>query len=146
MKSVKGCCLKCGAKILEGRKALPNYKCLGYHQENGNVVLIAFCSSCSLEPSDYTAAFNALNEKEKIDSPIVGFEADHTHKVTRVNLVCSKCNKPIVSNYVYTLGEYSHERCGEPDYITKAKVATSKAVKPKAKITRSAKSETELPS
>jgi len=144
----KGHCLKCGVRIMEGRKALHNYICQGYKLEDGNVILIGMCNNCVLQPSEYDLAVEALEKGEHIGVPlkIVGLHEEKI-EIPKALLICSECGKKIEGNFVYNVGTYRHERCDEPKYVSKKviKKEVKKVDKTKAKRT-SRKDEKELSS
>ena len=146
----KGLCLKCGSKILEGRKTLHNYSCQGYKLDNGNVILIGMCKNCRLDSNDFNEAFKLIADKEKykFKASIVGFDKIYGQGNIPSNedKVCNKCGKLIKGNYVYNMGYYIHEICNEArNKKPSIKLVEAKVDKTKAK-RKSKKNEKELSS
>ena len=104
-------CFKCGEIIIHDRKPTSLWTQRVYKLENGNNLILALCSNCSLTLEDYKEASEAL----ALDAPIV---SDTGLKDTYIDVLkdtqggkCFYCGKPLGDTYAISGGHISCERC-----------------------------------
>lgn len=111
-----GACLKCGCPIMLNNRPTTNWKQEGYFTADGNILFVALCKKCHIQPEEYGAASRALNLQSVIvsDAYVDGKRVvDTIVEVARdaQGGKCFYCGKPLGENYVITNGRMCCERC-----------------------------------
>jgi hypothetical protein len=117
MKLKAGDCIKCGCKLMLNGKPNSLWMQKGFIMDDGNIMFVAKCKTCTIDPAEYGALSRALN----LNRPIIdvakrnnGAELEDTMVDIALEAQGSKCHfcgKPILDKYAISGGYICCERC-----------------------------------